>query len=489
MTRALLATSVLAFAQCGSSLLAQDPEPGRNRPNILFIAVDDLRTSLGCYGDPLAKSPNIDQFAKTARRFTRAYVQQAVCGPSRTALLTGLLPDHSRVWHNRHRFRETRPNDVTLPQLFKQNGYRTISLGKVFSGNAKELDPISWSSPEILRQEGWNNYLLSRNEGERKKQGAFEAADVADDAYPDGKLANLAVETLQQLKQDGQPFFLAVGFFKPHLPFNAPRKYWHLHDPSDFHLRASLRQPIEGAPKLAFHTHRELGGYQGMPQDEHLNERQSRTLRHGYYACVSYVDAQIGKLLAALRLLQLDRNTTVVLWGDHGFALGEASRWCKGTNFEIDTRVPLMIRTPNLSEPGVATDSLVEVVDLYPTLAAVAELEAPDGLDGRSIVPILDDPQTPGRDAVLSQYNRPWKSTTPEVMGYSIRTAKYRYTRWITWSRRTVGAEELYDYTSVKSAKYEPTEFVERRNLVHDPAQSANLQDLRQLMDRVLARR
>lgn len=457
------------------------------RPNVLFIAVDDLRTSLQCYGDPLAKTPNMDQFAGTARRFNRAYVQQAVCGPSRTSLLTGLLPDHTKVWHNRNRFRETRPEHVTLPQLFKQHGYRTLSLGKIFSGNEKELDLVSWSEPEVLRRESWKNYVLPQNQGKAKKQAAYEATAVADDAYPDGKLASLAVETLKELKQDGQPFLLAVGFFKPHLPFNAPKKYWDLHDAAAFDLPRSLGEPIESAPDLAFHTHRELGGYKGVPQDEQLDANQARRLRHGYYACVSYVDAQIGKVLDALARLQLDRNTIVVLWGDHGFALGETNRWCKATNFELDTRVPLMIRTPDLPQRGVETDALVEMVDLYPTLAAVAGLEVPVGLDGRSFAPILADPQLPGRDVVLSQFNRPWKATTPQVMGYSIRTQEVRYTRWLRWDSRKVVAEELYDYLSPESARRSAAFLLEEENVA--AGKPALLDQMRAQMETVLASR
>lgn len=444
------------------SLFAKD---AATHPNILFIAVDDLRTSLQCYGDPLAKTPNIDRFAATARQFNRAYVQQAVCGPSRTSLLTGLLPDHTQVWHNRNRFRETRPNHVTLPQLFKQNGYHTLGLGKIFSGNEKELDPISWSEPEILRRKAWKNYVLPHNQGKGKKQAAFEAADVADQAYADGKLASLAVETLENLKKDGGPFFLAVGFFKPHLPFNAPKKYWDLHDRAAFELPESLREPVTLSPKIALHSHHELGGYKGVPKNEDLDVEQSRLLRHGYYACVSYVDAQVGKVLDALKRLGLEQNTIVVIWGDHGFALGETNRWCKATNFELDTRVPLLIRKPDLAHPGVATDSLVEMVGLYPTLAALAELDAPADLDGRSFLPLLKDPQAHGRDTVLSQFNRPWTSTTPEVMGYSIRTKNARYTRWVNWQSRKTIAEELYDFSGPQSATLHAGHLIEQQNI------------------------
>ncbi|MDA9858604.1 sulfatase [Rubripirellula sp.] len=470
-------------ATCAQTPNRSAPE----RPNVLLIAIDDLRPAFGCYRDPLAKSPHIDQFAKSARRFDRAYVQQAVCGPSRTSLLTGLLPDHTRVWHNRNRFRQTHPDHVTLPQLFKQNGYRSLGLGKIFSGNEKELDPISWSEPETLRRKGWRNYVLPQNQGKEKKQAAFEAADVPDDFYPDGKLADLAIETLENLKQDNGPFFLAVGFFKPHLPFNAPKKYWDLYERKAFELPAASREPVSLSPEIALHSHRELGGYKGVPKNENLDATQTQLLRHGYYACVSYVDAQVGKVLAALKRLELDQNTMIVIWGDHGFALGETNRWCKATNFELDTRVPLLIRTPDLVNPGVGTESLVEMVDLYPTLAVLAGLEVPTDLDGRSFLPLLHDPHATARDVVLSQFNRPWTSTTPETMGYSIRTKDARYTRWLNWKSGQAIAEELYDYSGSQNVTLHSGHLIERRNTA--AIQPALLKRMSHRMDGLLASR
>ena len=474
---ALLLFSQLLFSNAAYAATA-------DRPNVLFIAIDDLRPALGCYGDPLAKSPHIDQFAMGARRFDRAYTQQAVCGPSRTSLLTGRLPDHTRVWHNRNRFRDVASDLVTLPQLFKQSGYQAVSPGKIFSGNEQELDPVSWSVPEVLKATGWKNYRLPENQNSGK-QAAWEAADVDDEAYSDGKLASLAIKRLGELHREQQPFFLAVGFFKPHLPFNAPKKYWDLYDPDRFVLGNDER-PVQGAPELASHTHRELGGYRGIPENEHVDAPDVRRLRHGYYACVSYVDAQVGKLLAELERMKLDRQTIVVLWGDHGFSLGENGRWCKGTNFECDTRVPLLIRTPGLARPGVATKSLVQLVDLYPTLADLAGLTPPDNLDGQSLVPILNDPQAPGRDLVLSQFNRPWKATTPEQMGYSIRTAAHRYTRWVDWNTRATMAEELYDYTDRESVRPQDAHLFEQKNVVDDPARTTLRDRLRQRMDQTM---
>lgn len=431
------------------------------RPNVLLIFVDDLRPSLGCYGDERVKSPNIDRFASTARQFDRAYCHQAVCGPSRASILTGRLPDNTGVWHNRNLFRTTLPGLVTLPQLFKNSGWHAQSLGKVFSGGERELDPASWSEPEVLKQLGWKNYLQRDDEGQGKGL-PFEKADVPDDAYPDGKLANLAVETLAKRKQQSQPFFLAVGFFKPHLPFNAPKKYWDLYDPAAFALTG---EPVrtQGAPEVAYPDHLELAGYRDIPRDERVSPAQARELRHGYHACVSYTDAQVGKVLEALERLDLAANTIVVLLGDHGYSLGEADHWCKDTNFELDTRVPLLIRAPGI-QPG-PTRALVEYVDIYPTLAALAGLEPNGPLDGRSLIPLLDDPSARGREVVLSQFSRPFRSGNPEVMGYSIRTDTHRYTRWIEWGSKRLLFEELYDYSDTTSVMSQPPFLIEAQNV------------------------
>jgi arylsulfatase A-like enzyme len=454
------------------------------RPNVLFIAIDDLRPALGCYGDPLAKTPHIDRLAAQSRVFFAAYCQQAVCGPSRTSVLTGRLPDNNRVWHNRHRFRDNVPDTVTLPQLFKNAGYRAQSIGKVFSGDPREEDPESWSVPAVLRAPGWRNSALPREEGEGKG-AASEAADVADDGYTDGKIADLAIETLASLR--GTPFFLAVGFNKPHLPFNAPRRYWDLHDPARF--PAAETQRTIDAPEVAYPDHRELGGYRDVPKNEKVDPDQARRLQQGYYACVSYVDAQVGRLLEALDRLGLADDTMVVLWGDHGYSLGEAAHWCKATNFERDTRVPLLVRAPGVVVQGGPSRSLVEFVDIYPTVAELAGLTPPARLDGTSLVPILRDPSAPGRDYALSQYARPWKPKEPEVMGYSLRGPTHRYTRWVNWTDRRVVAEELYDYGGVPDAAGDPGVLVERRNLVADPRSAPVRDRLRAALDAMLANR
>ncbi len=436
------------------------------RPSFLFICIDDLRPALGCYGDPLAITPHIDDLAKTSRIFSHAYAQQAVCGPSRTSVLTGKYPDRNQVWHNRHSFRTLHPDTTTIPQLLSNHGYQTAALGKVFSGNARELDPVSWNAGEILREPHWKTYLHEKNQGSGK-QASFESLDTPDDSYPDGKLADLAVRKLTALQSSDRPFFLAVGFFKPHLPFNAPKKYWDLHQRRDFEglSRVEINESI---PSIAFHSHRELGGYRGVPKDEMLTDDLTTTLRHGYYACASYVDAQVGKLLNALKESGFDKNTIVVLWGDHGFSLGEGERWCKGTNFELDTRVPLIIRVPGMAKPGHNTNSLVELVDLYPTIATLANIPLPDGLSGVTLHHILDNPETKVHRYVMSQFSRPWNSDSPENMGYSIRTTSHRYTRWIELKSGAVLAEELYDYENSSSARDEHHYPIEYNNLVNE---------------------
>ena len=455
-----------------------------NRPNVLFIMVDDLRPALGCYGDPLAITPNIDRFARSARVFGRAYCHQAVCGPSRASILTGRLPDNTRVWHNRNHFRTTHPDLITLPQLFKNNGYQSWGLGKVFSGDEREDDPPSWSAPAVLRQQGWKNYLLPENAGSGK-QAPFEFADVEDDAYPDGKLANLAAETLGQFSETKQPFFLAVGFFKPHLPFNAPRKYLDMHPADKFQDFTSLPRTV-GAPADAYPDHLELAGYQGVPKDEQVESQQALELRRAYYACVTYADAQVGRVLDALKQTGLDRSTIVVLMGDHGFSLGEANHWCKDTNFELDTHVPLIIRVPGMKQPGIKSGALTQYVDVFPTLAELAGLTPPPELDGSSLVPIMDDPQMPGREFVMSQFSRPFKRSDPKVMGYSIRTATDRYTRWIDWQTREVIAEELYDYSAQESVASRAGVLIEQVNVVEVPACATKHSELSALLNTTL---
>ncbi len=440
--------------------------------NVLFIAVDDLRPELGCYGKDDIHSPNIDRLAREGLLFERAYCQQAVCSPSRTSLLTGLRPDATQVYDLQTHFRQTVPNVVTLPQHFKQNGYYAEWWGKIY--HAALLDSPSWTTQgkRYEPESNWRAYVLeesNRLAAQNKGGGPpYESAAVADNAYPDGKIAESAIQALHRLKD--KPFFLAVGFYKPHLPFNAPQRYWDMYDPAAIPL-PEMTSPPQGAPDVALTNWGELRAYSLIPAQGGLDEAMTRKLIHGYRACVSYTDAQVGKLLDALDRLDLRKNTIVILWGDHGWKLGDYGDWCKHTNFEIDTRVPMIISVPGMQAKGKKSPALVEFVDIYPTLSELAGLPLPDHLQGKSFVSLLDDPEKEWKEAALSQYPR----QNGEVMGYSMRTDTYRFTRWQRQDKtRQVVAIELY--------KHEDDPLVQN-NLARLPEYAATVQKLDSLLD------
>lgn len=420
-------------------------------PNVLFIGVDDMRVELGRYGDTIAKSPHIDSLAKTGVLFQNAYCQQAVCNPSRASMLTGLRPDTLRVWDLPTHFRETTPDVVTLPQLFKNNGYQAVNVGKIFHNWRQDKykgDPKSWSKPAVMHYNSHGNDRPQVN-GELPKDTAqtprTECRDVADEAYFDGRIAQQAIKELRSLKDE--PFFLAVGFWKPHAPFNAPKQYWDMYDRDSISLPANPKPPAN-VPKIAMHDSREiLRGFKDRPGGRPTKD-EVRTLRHGYYAGISYVDAQIGKVLNELDRLDLQKNTIVVFWSDHGFHLGEHSLWAKTSNFELDARVPLIISAPGF-RTGATTQSLVELIDLYPTLVDLCGLSPPTELEGKSLQPILRDPQASVKTAAFTQHTRPAyppPGEDPPFMGCSIRTKEWRYTQWREFATGKVVAEELYDH-------------------------------------------
>lgn len=418
-----------------------------SRPNVLFLAVDDLRVELGCYGDTVVQSPNIDMLASQGTLFRRAYCQQALCNPSRASLLTGLRPDTLGITDLPTHFRDVFPDIVTLPQLFKQHGYFTQNIGKVFHNWRQDEhrgDAPSWSVPAVM-------HYASHSTDKPQTKGPLppnasdvprtECYDVPDDAYFDGRIADLAVDAIRELHD--RSFFLAVGFWKPHLPFNAPKKYWDLYDRSQLTLPVNPDPPTD-VPAIAMHDSREL--LRGFKQP--LTDPQVLALRRGYYAAISYLDTQIGKVLRELDRQNLRRKTIVVFWSDHGFHLGEHALWCKTSNFELDARVPMIVSLPGQTD-GAVSDSLVELLDLYPTLADLCQLPAPKNLQGISLRPILADPTAIVKDAAFTQHPRPAYApagAAPEVMGHSIRTDEYRYTEWRKTSSDELVARELYDH-------------------------------------------
>lgn len=463
---------MLALVLAGGAGLvsAARPRPseaqGAKRLNVLMIAVDDLKPTLGCFGDSYAQSPNIDRLASRGTVFARAYCQQAVCSPSRNSLLTGLRPDTIGIYDLATHFRTKVPNAVTLPQRFRLYGYHSEGMGKIFhTGHGNYDDLESWSVPSWpLNQRGRLPQKTQARPGvvtvalqalqaqqprprpSREERGpAYRAPDVEDSALFDGKLADHAVERLRALKAQDRPFFMAVGFQKPHLPFVAPRRYWDRYDPAKIRLPATQSLP-EGTPGFAGNGSGELRTYDGTPLQGPVPDEMARTLIHGYYACVSYMDAQVGRVLDELDRLGLRETTIVALWGDHGWHLGDHGLWCKHTNFEQATRAPLIISAPGQKAAGKRTDSLVEFVDLYPTLCDLAGLPALPGQAGMSLRPLLEKPERKLKSEAFSQYPR----SIPGVgqgMGHSIRTERYRLTEW-TVAGKPFSSVELYDYVN-----------------------------------------
>ncbi len=436
-------------------LLSATTASAADKLNVLFIAADDLNCSLGCYGNPDVSSPILDRLAAEGTLFRKAYCQQALCNPSRTSLMTGLRPDAVKVWDLRTSFRTAIPEAITLPQHFKNHGYFTRGIGKMYHNMGDLNDERSWSVPSVLHAGRHSDtYALTNpNWKPGEKKGAFERGDLPDNAYRDGKIANIACEQLRTIGE--KPFFLAVGFWRPHLPFLAPEKYWQRYDQKKLHLPNVFDRPA-CVPEIAMHNSRELKGYGPDPQNISVAER--RELWHGYYASISYFDAQIGKLMQTLRETGLDKNTVIVFWSDHGFHLGQQTLWCKTSCFELDAHVPLIISTPGLPQ-GQQTDSLVELIDMYPTLAELCKLPAPT-TEGTSLVPILNDASVSVKDFAITQHPRPaYYKGEPEIMGYSIRSDRFRYTEWRDWKTGKATASEFYD---------QHKEPVEMQNLISD---------------------
>lgn len=454
--------------------------------NVLFIAVDDLRPELGCYGAAHMKTPHLDRLASQGMLFERAYCQVAVCNPSRSSVLSGTRPDTTGVLDNQHFMRPNMPDVISLPQHFKNHGYTSLSLGKIFHHSEREPgdDPQSWSKPSWYHGEPYKHWfnqesldyvkqLKALPKAQQPKQlraAPFEAADEPDASYPDAQTATKAIETLQRLKAEAKPFFLGVGFVKPHLPFTCPQKYWDLYPEASIQLAANAQRPKD-APEPAFHNNYELRSYGTVPENGPISDAMALQLIRGYRACVSFMDAQLGRVLDELDRLGLRDNTLIVLWGDHGYHLGENGLFTKMTNFEQGTRVPLLVSNPGMKTAGQRTRALVELVDLYPTLAQLCDLPLPKHLEGTSFAPLLENPDQPWKKAAFSQYLRTGK---PPHTGRSLRTDRWRYTEWHDLKGKPTGVE-LYDELN------DPQETV---NLANDPTHAQTVKQLAESLKR-----
>ncbi len=435
-------------AQQAGRTSVQDNQPTDDRrPNVLFIAVDDLSCALGCYGDLIAKTPNIDRLAATGVRFGRAYNQLPLCNPTRASIMTGLRPDRIKVYDLDRHFRDEVPDVVTLPQAFQRAGYFSARVGKIYHYNVPASigtdgfdDPPSWN--QTVNPKGRDKaeeHLIFNAEPHRKISAALSwlAAEGSDQEQTDGMIATEAIRLMEQ-KQD-EPFFLGVGFFRPHTPYVAPKKYFDLYPIDQMRLPYAPAGDRDDIPTAAFAHNCPVPNY-NLEQPVLLGATQA------YYACVSFVDAQVGRLLDALDRLQLADRTIVVFWSDHGYHLGEHNGiWQKRTLFEQGARAPLIIRSPGVGGNGTACRRIVEFVDIYPTLASLAEIDSPSGLDGRDLTPLLDDPIAPWDGYAVTQVLRPADDRLPKpVMGCSIRTDRWRYTEWADGD----AGVELYDHHS-----------------------------------------
>ena len=443
----------------------------QERPNILFIAVDDLRPAMGCYGDQVAITPNMDRLADNGLLFNQAYCQVAVCNPSRASLMTGQRPDKLGVWTLPIHFREAQPEAVTMPQWFRKFGYTAVSHGKIYHNPTP--DPQSWSEP--IRKsptlpypypEGTREIVKAAKDELPKKdwrktslrRPSTAAPSLPDNKVLDGARTDMAIEDLRRLGKQDKPFFLAMGYIRPHLAWVAPKKYWDMHDPAKLPVVTDPKITAN-TPKFALHNNSELSHYVdliNMPKpwdDETLSIEKARHMVHGYYACVSYVDAQIGRLLDALEEEGLADNTIVVLWSDHGWKLGEYRGWGKMTNYEIDARVPMIISAPGMNAQlpmaGKQTEQLAELLDLFPTLCEMVDIETPDFIDGKSLVPMMKDPAAKVHEHSVSQYYR--RNEGNPVMGYSIRTMTHRMIEWREFKTGKLVTRELYDHQTEHS--------------------------------------
>jgi len=486
--------------------------------NILFIAIDDLKPLLSNYGHSEMHTPNFDRLAKMGVTFTHAYVQQAVCGPSRASVMTGTPPDRTRVWDLHTNFREASPDLVSMPEYLISQGYETTAIGKIYhkSSTSPGHDGKSWSIPHIIpdyfdpaygtpafsyyqkpetkkrmheliqeaKSKGITKNGKIRTYVFKRLKPSTEMADVPDEAYQDGLYTVEALKRMKKLAKGDKPFFLGVGFQRPHLPFVAPKKYWNLYDREKIKI-AKQQSFSKGTPSVAYHTYGELRAYSDIPNKivpgVPLPADKQRELIHGYMAATSYIDAQLGKLLDEYEKLGLDKNTVIVLWGDHGYHLGDHTLWCKHSNFEQATHIPFMFAGPGIAK-NKYVDKPVELLDLFPTVFEMAGVKQSKQTEGISLVPLMDNDSktTVSKDYTISQYNR-----RKTIEGYSIRTDRYRYTEWHDnkyrsynpYNDKNIMATELYDY------KNDPYESV---NLIDNPDYASIMTQMDRFYNRII---
>ena len=458
---------VLLSVAC-STLLLSDARRGHaddDRPNVLFLISDDLNNSLGCYGHPLVESPNIDRLAERGIRFDRAYCQFPLCGPSRNSLLTGLYPNSTGILQNSQIFRQTIPQHLSLSHAFRREGYFAARIGKLYHYNVPKSvgtnghdDPGSW---ELELNPAGCDRLLEEPDIFSLRPGSFGgtlswyASPRGDLLHTDGMLASDAVWVLERCAREARPFFLAVGFYRPHTPYVAPESYFEGYPQPDMPLAAGWEEDQQDLPADALGSHKQ--------DHDLLTDDLRRQAIQAYFASISFMDAQVGRVLDALEELGLAENTIVVFTSDHGYHLGEHGLWQKMSLFEQSARVPLIISAPGLDTAGGVAESPVGLIDVYPTLTQLCGVSAPDNLQGQSLSSMLDDPDAEGRGWALSQVTRGPRND--RRMGYTLRTSGWRYTEWDEGRH----GRELYDHQA------DP---LEQSNLADDPAQADRIAEL-----------
>ncbi len=441
------------------------PAHGAERPNVLFIAVDDLRPEIFCYGVEKMITPNLDRLAERGVKFERAYCNIAVCGASRASLMKGLRPTPTRFVNYMTWAEKDAPDVPSLPMVFKQNGYYTVSNGKVY--HHKTDDKQAW------RQEPWRPknssiwWALEENRklvtGKRSRGPAYESADVSETKYPDYEICDKTLADMRRLAGQDKPFFLACGFYRPHLPFVAPKKYWDLYPTESITLPDNMYFP-HGLPMAFNYTWGEMRAYHGIPKKGPVSKETAKQLIRGYHACVSLVDAQLGRLLDELDKLGVADNTIIILWGDHGWQLGEHGFWCKHTNFEVASRTPLFLSVPG-TEGGRVCNRMVEYVDIYPTLCDLAGISKPEHLQGMSMAPLLADVNAEHKDAVITRHGG----------GDAVRTDGFRY-----MEMRTKGGKGPLQGVGMFDLEKDPDE---NQNVAEDPAYAETRKKLKAIMD------